>query len=112
MKTYVKVVPKLPMFVKYFCENSLATRGSVNRHPYAPICCDDCFHISSYEILSGVMYCDESKAFVLNLYNQVEGILLYYDLPKWGHQGPNYCMICGNDNHASTQADHLARLPC
>ena len=53
------------------------------------------------------MYSDEHEAFVLNLYNQVEGILLYYDLTKWGHWGPNYCMIPGNDNHAPTQADHL-----
>ena len=55
------------------------------------------------------MYCDEHEAFVLNLYNQVEGILLYYDLSKHGHWGPNYHMICGNDsaNHALTQADHL-----
>ena len=53
------------------------------------------------------MYSDKSKAFVLNLYNQVEGILLYYDLSKWGHQGPNYHMIYGNDNSAPTQVDHL-----
>ena len=45
MKIYIEVVPKLPMFVKYFCKNSLVTRGSVNRYPYAPVCCDDCFHI-------------------------------------------------------------------
>ena len=97
MKIYVKVVPKLPMFVKYFCKNGLVTRGSVNRYPFAPACCDDCFHI---------------LAFVLNLYNHVEGILLYYDLSKWGHRGPNYHMIHGNDNHTHTQAKHLAGLPC
>ena len=107
MKIYVEVVPKLPMFVKYFHENGLVTRGSVDRCPFAPVCCDDCFHISSCEILGGVMCHDECKAFVLNLYNQVEGILLYYDLSKWGHQGPNYHMICGNDNCAPTQAEHL-----
>ena len=107
MKIYIEVVPKLPMFVKYFCKNELVTRGSVNRYPFAPICCEDCFHISSYEILSGVMYHDKCEAFVLNLYNQVEGILLYYDLSKQGHQGLNYHMICGNDNCAPTQAEHL-----
>ena len=88
---------------------SAKTRGSVNRYAYAPVLCS-CI----LEILSGVMYHDERKAFVLNLYNQVEGILLYYDLSKWGHQGPNYCMIHGNDsaNCAPTQADSVARLPC
>ena len=109
MKIYVKVVPKWPVFVGYFCNNSLVTRGSVKRYKNVPVCCDDCFHISNCQTLTGVMYHDECEAFVLNLYDQVEGILLYYDFSRCGHCRPNYQMIHGNDdvNCPLTQADYL-----
>ena len=64
---------------------------------------------STYQItLTGVMYHDECKAFVLTLYDQVEGILLYYDFSRCGHRGPNYQMMHSNNdaNHPVTQADH------
>lgn len=73
----MEIIPKLPTFASYFCNLNIESRGAKRKGLSMPIC-EDCFHISNMESLV-YMYDPDGDAYVLNLYENIESIILYYD---------------------------------